>query len=91
MSVMGRAAARLYLRRRLSPDDYFLFAAALFLSGAVGLMYTISDALLGQPRFRLSLVQCAPHALLPHLPRLVLERVEFGALLSLHIQEVRDV
>ncbi|KAM7195835.1 hypothetical protein V8F33_006484 [Rhypophila sp. PSN 637] len=39
LSVIARAGARLYQRRRLGWDDYFLFAAAVILAGAVGLLY----------------------------------------------------
>lgn len=45
VSVITRAAARLYLRRHLSLDDHFLFAAALFLSGSIGLTYVLSEEL----------------------------------------------
>ncbi|KAK4209357.1 hypothetical protein QBC37DRAFT_378106 [Rhypophila decipiens] len=42
ISVLARAGARLHQRRRLGWDDYFLFAAAVVLAGAVGLLYHMS-------------------------------------------------
>jgi len=43
--VLARALIRLRTRRALALDDYLLFLAALFLSGATGLMYNIIDNL----------------------------------------------
>jgi hypothetical protein len=45
LSILARAGIRLRTRRALSLDDYLLFAAAVFLSGGTGLMYTILDNL----------------------------------------------
>ncbi|KAK4150899.1 hypothetical protein C8A00DRAFT_36475 [Chaetomidium leptoderma] len=45
LSVLARAGIRLRTRRTLSLDDYLLFAAAVFLSAATGLMYNICDNL----------------------------------------------
>ncbi|KAK4234051.1 hypothetical protein C8A03DRAFT_18982 [Achaetomium macrosporum] len=45
ISVLARAGIRWSTRRALFLDDYLLFAAALFLSGATGLMYNICDNL----------------------------------------------
>ncbi|KAK3897936.1 hypothetical protein C8A05DRAFT_47610 [Staphylotrichum tortipilum] len=45
LSVLARAAIRWRTRRALALDDYLLFGAALFLSGATGLMYNICDNL----------------------------------------------
>ncbi|KAM7214741.1 hypothetical protein V8F06_009906 [Rhypophila decipiens] len=42
ISALARAGARLYQRRRLGWDDYFLFAAAVLLAAAVGILYRMS-------------------------------------------------
>lgn len=42
-SVAARAAARFYLRRRLTLDDYLLFAAAVCLTGSTAVAYSMAD------------------------------------------------